>query len=434
MLQLSGANQHPLRGKLNRRAFLQAGGLSIAGMALPPSLEAAAMRSGRACILILNVGGPGHLDTFDMKPDAPREYRGPFRPIATEADFQISELFPRHAQVARKFSIVRSCSHNGPAVHDAGWQLMQTGSLCESRPTAPHVGATVAYTRGGSRSVGHVVLPHVIERGGGNLAHGQSGGALGGDYDPLTLDPDSGGFFANHAHSPTGGEFVRLQLDGKHRVRDLVDATLARFTAGQRHTATSQQAHSRLESAAAQAAFDLRAEPPRVRARYGKSRFGRCCLLARRLVERGIPFVTINTFCSVFDQPTWDVHGAPPFTTFTELRSDVAPMYDQAYAALLEDLAERGMLASTLVGNLCEFGRSPRINASGGRDHWPGCFSIYFAGGGVQGGRAIGRSDSIGAAPVERPTGPAAVVATILHCLGVTPGPDVPSKPIEDLF
>ena len=137
------------------------------------------------------------------------------------------------------------------------------------------------------------------------------------------------------------------------------------------------------------------------------TRFGQCCLLARRLVEAGVRFVTINTFLTVFDEITWDIHGSKPFTSIEGMKDIVAPMYDQGYSALIEDLRQRGMLDNTLVCNLAEFGRTPRINPAGGRDHWPQCWTVYFAGGGVKGGRVVGRSDEIGAYPAERPVEPA---------------------------
>jgi hypothetical protein len=169
--------------------------------------------------------------------------------------------------------------------------------------------------------------------------------------------------------------------------------------------------------------------------------------MARRLIEAGVRFVTLNTFLTVFDEITWDIHGTKPFTSIEGMRDIVAPMYDQAYSALIEDLNQRGMLDNTLVCNLAEFGRTPRVNPAGGRDHWPQCWSIYFAGGGVQGGRVVGRSDAIGGYPAERPVAPNEVVATIFHSLGLNletqlPGPagrpfalvDSGTRPITELF
>ena len=202
-----------------------------------------------------------------------------------------------------------------------------------------------------------------------------------------------------------------------------------------------------MTSAKAREAFDLTNEPEKVRERYGMTRFGQCCLLARRLIEAGVRFVTLNTFVTVFDEISWDMLGSKPFTSIQGMREIVAPMYDQGYSALIEDLSQRGMLDNTLVCNLAEFGRTPKINPAGGRDHWPQCWTVYFAGGGVKGGRVVGKSDEIGAYPVERPVSPAEIVATIYHSLGLDlatelPGPNgrpfplvnYGTQPIRELF
>ena len=196
-------------------------------------------------------------------------------------------------------------------------------------------------------------------------------------------------------------------------------------------------AYRLMTSSAAREAFDLTKEPVKVRERYGMNRFGQCCLLARRLVERGVSFVTVNSFITVFNEITWDIHGSKPFTSIEGMRDLVAPMYDQGYSALIEDLHQRGMLDSTMVCNLAEFGRTPKVNPAGGRDHWPQVWTIGFAGGGVKGGRVVGKSDDIGGYPAERPTTPAEVVATIYHSLGVDletelPGPQGRPFPVVD--
>ena len=177
-----------------------------------------------------------------------------------------------------------------------------------------------------------------------------------------------------------------------------------------------------MTSPQARAAFDLSKEPTEVRERYGMNRFGQCCLLARRLIEAGVRFVTINTFLTVFDEITWDIHGSKPFTSIEGMRDIVAPMYDQAYSALIEDLSQRGMLDNTLVCNLAEFGRTPRVNPAGGRDHWPQCWTVVFRRRRRAGrpGRRPQRSPSA-AYPAERPVEPTEVVATIFHSLGLRP-------------
>jgi hypothetical protein len=233
-------------------------------------------------------------------------------------------------------------------------------------------------------------------------------------------------------------------------MRDLVDSTVANFQATESADLLNSNfdaAFRMMTSPQARDAFDLTKEPKEVRERYGMNRFGQCCLLARRLIEAGVRFVTINTFLTVFDEITWDIHGSKPFTSIAGMKNIVCPMYDQAYGTLIHDLSDRGLLDRTLVANVAEFGRTPRVNPAGGRDHWPQCFTVYFAGGGVKGGRVVGASDPIGGVPAERPVLPGDVVATIFYSLGFDldshlPGPagrpfplvDSGCKEIHELF
>jgi hypothetical protein len=396
----------------------------------------------RACIMIFNLGAPSHLDTFDLKPDAPAEVRGPFKPIKTVSpEIQISEILPGHAKVADKFSLVRSCYHTSAAVHDAGWQMMQTGRQFAGGVNSPHAGAVMSYLRGRKTDLPpFVVLPEIMGRGGGNLPNGQAGGFLGKAHDPFALmaDPSKPEFQVPDLLPPD--DIGTARLNRRRRMRDVVDQTVKNFEATENAQLLDQnfQAAFRLmTSAQARDAFDLSKEPKKVRERYGMTRFGQCCLLARRLIESGVRFVTINTFLTVFDEITWDIHGSKPFTSIEGMKNIVAPLYDQGYSALLEDLDQRGMLDATLVCNLAEFGRTPRVNPAGGRDHWPQCFTCGFAGGGVQGGRVVGASDPIGGVPVDRPAGPSEVVATIFRSLGfdleaTLPGPAGRPFPLVD--
>jgi uncharacterized protein (DUF1501 family) len=213
-----------------------------------------------------------------------------------------------------------------------------------------------------------------------------------------------------------------IRIDRRRRMRAAIEEKMANFETTEAASLVDENfnaAYRLMNSPQARDAFDLSKEPIEVRERYGMNRFGQCCLLARRLVEAKVRFVTINTFLTVFDEITWDIHGSKPFTSIEGMKNIVAPMYDQAYSALVMDLDQRGLLGSTLVACLAEFGRTPKVNPAGGRDHWPQCFSVTFAGGGVQGGRAIGASDPIGAVPADRPTQPGEVVATIFHSLGL---------------
>ena len=447
MLSLIGRGKTVTCDGATRRDFMQVGALGAIGLGLPQFMAAKAAGAvkddddDRACIMIFNLGAPSQLDTFDMKPEAPVEIRGPFQPIATRGEFQLSEILPRHAEVADKFSLVRSCHHTGAAVHDAGWQMLQTGRLFTGGINTPHAGSVVSYLRGRKTDLpAHVVLPERMGRGGGNLPNGQAGGFLGKAHDPfeLSADPSQANFQVPDLLPPENIGPVRI--DRRRRMRDAIDQTLGHFENSENAAlldSNFEAAYRLITSTQAKDAFDLTQETVATRERYGMTRFGQCCLLARRLIEAGVRFVTINTFLTVFDEITWDIHGSKPFTSIEGMKNIVAPMYDNAYSALIGDLHDRGMLDKTLVCNFAEFGRTPRINPAGGRDHWPQCFTTYFAGGGVQGGRAVGASDPIGAVPADRPVGPADLVATIFHSLGFSletllPGPAGRPFPIVD--
>ena len=443
---------------LKRREFLQVGALSALGLSLPQYQAARAAgqvdrsKDERACILLFNLGGPSHIDLWDMKPDAASEVRGPFKPIPTKSpEIQISEVLPRHAQIADKFSLVRSCHHDGAAVHDAGWQIMQTGRRFTGGIQTPHMGAVLSHLRGRRTDLPpFVVLPELMGRGGGNLPNGQAGGFLGKAHDPYALmaDPSKPGFKVPDLLPPD--HMAALRLERRQQMRDVVDQSVKAFEASEDARLMDENFHSAfrlMTSEQARAAFDLSKEPASVRERYGMNRFGQCCLLARRLVENGVRFVTINTFLTVFGETTWDIHGSKPFTSIDGMKNVVCPMYDQAYSALIEDLHQRGMLDNTMVTALSEFGRTPKVNPAGGRDHWPPCFTVSFAGGGVKGGRVIGKSDPVGGFPAERPVEPGDLVATVFHSLGLDhkahlPGPggrpfglvDFGRDPIRELF
>jgi hypothetical protein len=432
---------------LGRREFLQVGTLGAIGLSLPALLAAeeakaiAAGKDDRNCIMIFNLGAPSQIDVFDPKPDAAAEIRGPFQPISTKGEFQLGEVIPKHAAIADKFSIVRSCYHTAAAVHDTGHQMLQTGRLFTGGINTPHAGCAVAYLRGRKTDLPpHVLLPEPMGSTGGNLPHGQDAGFLGKKYDPFALmaDPSKPDFKVPDLLPPA--EIGEARLDRRRKLRAIVEETVKSFETSPNAKLMDENfetAYRLMTSPAARDAFDLSKEPQAMRERYGLNRFGQCCLLARRLIEAGVRFVTVNTFLTVFDEITWDIHGSKPFTSIEGMKNIVCPMYDQAYAALITDLDERGLLANTLVCNLAEFGRTPRINPAGGRDHWPACFPTYFAGCGVKGGRAVGKSDAIGAYPAERPADPPEVLATIYHALGfpldtVLPGPSGRPFPLVD--
>jgi len=448
MLKVTGRGSITTCDGITRRDFLQVGtlgaiGLSLSHLAALKAAGAAAKGSDeKAVIMIFNLGAPSQLDTWDMKPDAPREIRGPFKPIRTNnPDIQISEIFPLHAKLADKFSLVRTCYHTAAAVHDTGHQMMQTGRLFTGGVNTPHAGCALEYLKGRKTELpAHVILPEAMGPTGGNMPHGKDAGFLGKAYDPFVLnaDPSKKDFKVPDLLPPS--EIGEARLQRRRELREVVDDTVKSFEASataQLMDVNFQSAYRLMTSTKAREAFDLTKEPEKVRERYGMTRFGQCCLLARRLVEAGVRFVTVNTFITVFDEITWDIHGSKPFTSIAGMKDIVAPMYDKGYSALIEDLHERGMLDNTLVCNLAEFGRTPKVNPAGGRDHWPQCWTSYFAGGGVKGGRVVGKSDDIGAYPVERPVKPSEIVATIYKSLGLElethlPGPSSRPFPLVD--
>ncbi len=447
MLRLTDRGEAHTCDGVTRRDFLQAGALGAIGLSLPQLLAAqeqgavAKEHDNRSVIMIFNLGAPSQMDTFDPKPDAAAEIRGPFAPISTKGSFQLTEILPRHAAVADKFSVVRSCYHTAAAVHDTGHQMLQTGRLFTGGLNTPHVGCALAYLRGRKTDLPpHVILPEAMGPTGGNLPHGQDAGFLGKAYDPFVLntDPSVENFKVPDLLPPK--DFGDARLDRRRRLREIVESKVTQFEASpaaKLMDANFEAAYRMMTSPQAREAFDLSKEPKELREKYGLNRFGQCCLLARRLIEAGVRFVTVNTFLTVFNEITWDIHGSKPFTSIEGMKDIVAPMYDQAYAALIEDLSDRGLLGDTLVCNLAEFGRTPRINPAGGRDHWPQCFCAYFAGGGIQVGRAVGKSDPIGAYPAERAVEPAEVVATIYKSLGFNldttlPGPAGRPFPLVD--
>jgi hypothetical protein len=442
---------------MTRRDFLEIGSLGALGLSLldwtaSQSRASARGPGDRSTIMIFNLGAPSQLDTWDMKPDAPAEIRGPFKPIATNVPgIQISEILPRLAQHMDKIAMVRSCFHTGAAVHDTGHQMLQTGRAFQGGIITPHIGCVAGYLKGRQGDLPpHVILPEPMGPTGGNMPHGQEAGFLGKAHDPYALmaDPSKPNFQVPDLLPPA--DLGEVRLERRKRLRQLVDAKINDFEASEDAKlldSNFESAFRLMTSPQARDAFDLAKEPSTVRERYGMNRFGQCCLLARRLVEAGVRFVTVNTFITVFNEITWDIHGSVPFTSIQGMKELVAPMYDQAVSALLEDLHQRGLLDSTMVCQLAEFGRTPKVNPAGGRDHWPQCWTSLFAGGGVQGGRIIGKSDEIGAYPAERPVEPGEVIATICKSMGIDietklPGPqsrpfpvvDYGIHPIEELF
>jgi len=432
---------------LTRRDFMHAGSLAALGLSLPGLLRLKALGAVRSerdinCIMLMLVGGPGHLDTWDPKPDVAREIRGPYKAIPTNVSgIQLSELFPRMAKQAQQYALVRSVYYIGAAIHEAGYQMMQTGRLFQGGIETPHVGCVLSYLKGPQGDVPpNVLLPRLMGNTGGNLPKGQGAGFLGKPYDPFVLnaDPSDPNFQVRDLLPP---EYIDAVRENERRSwRELIDNSVSRFESSPRAKLMDSmfhQAYTLMSSTKAREAFELRQEADQVRDVYGKNRFGQGCLLARRLVERGVRFVTVNMFDTVFGEITWDCHGSAPFCPISGYHDLIGPMFDKAFSALLEDLGQRGLLYTTLVVATGEFGRTPKINPAGGRDHWPGCWTMIFAGGGVKSGQVVGSSDQTGAAPKDRPVSPAEVAASIYHALGISldlelPGPQGRPIPIVD--
>ncbi|MBK9171029.1 MAG: DUF1501 domain-containing protein [Bryobacterales bacterium] len=429
---------------LRRRDFLHAGSLPFLGLGLSHFLGwkaqgALDQTKDVNVIMLFLVGGPSQLDTWDMKPDAPAEIRGPFKPVRTNVPgIQISENFPRMAKNADKYALVRSLHHNAAAVHDTGHQMMQTGRLFQGGVEHPHIGCVLSKLRGPKGDVpAHVLLPKPIGNTGGNMPHGQSAGFLGKSYDPFVLnaDPSDPNFRVPDMLPP---EYLSaLRVDRRRNWRAMVDQTVSRFETSQDARlldSTFHQAYTLMSSARAREAFELSNENEKTRERYGLNRFGQSCLLARRMVEAGVRFVTVNMFETVFDEITWDIHGSKPFSPISCYKDLVGPMFDNAFTSLIEDLHDRRMLDNTMVVAVGEFGRTPKVNPAGGRDHWPACWTSVVAGGGVRGGQVVGSSDEIGANPKDRPVTPAQFAATVYQALGIpleTELPGAQGRPIR---
>lgn len=434
-----------------RREFLRAGGLAF-GLSLADlgALQAGpgASNGEKACIQICLIGGPSQLDTWDLKPDAPDEIRGPFRPIATNVPgIFICEHFPRMARMADRYAIVRSVYHAEAPIHETGQQLLQTGGLAREGHEPPHVGAAV------SRHIGKqsdlppwVIVPGPLGETGVRISQGQSAGSLGKAHGPAYFAPPSGLALAD-AGSRAGLDPARL--DHPKKLISAVDAAqcLVESADSALDPAIAADAMAPLFRPQAKRSLDLSTEPSGIRERYGLNTFGQSCLLARRLVQEGVRLVTINMFDTVFGRITWDCHasGGELASTLDDYARILCPMLDQAYAALLEDLIRLGMFGDTLVVAAGEFGRTPYLNHRGGRDHWPGVWSVLLAGGGVRGGQILGASDRHAEAPADRPVHAAAIASTVYHALGVAPpvntqarseehGPPEHSRPLVELF
>lgn len=435
MLRLDASRSVAFCDGHTRRDFLHAGAIAPLGLTLSSFFRSANAQSKPDndvnCIMLFLVGGPSQLDTFDPKPDAPAEVRGPFKPTATRVPgMQITEIFPETAKLTDQFSIIRSVYHTATAVHDTGHQMMQTGRLFSGGIEYPHIGSALGYIKGGRGELpAHVLLPRPIGRTGGNLPHGHSAGFLGKTHDPFILnaDPSVPNFKVPDLLPPDYISSIRAER--RMKLREAVDGAAAAFennAAAKQLDDSFHLAYRLLSSPKARDAFAIEKEPDAVRDRYGRTRFGQSCLMARRLIEAGVRFVTVNMFETVFDEITWDIHGSRPFTDINEMAKQVVPNFDKAYSALLTDLKDRGLSKNTIVVATGEFGRTPKINPAGGRDHHPGTWSMLMGGGPVKNGIVVGETDELAYAPKTRPVTPAEVAATLYSALGIDPHKEMP--------
>lgn len=428
--------------------MLEAGALGALGLSLPGLWRGnsalggesppPAIGTAKACILMFMWGGPSQLETFDLKPNAPDEIRGEFQPISTNVPgIQIGEHFEQLAQHADKLAIIRSLNHTDPA-HLSSGHVILTGHLAPkinsdadppSDRDTPHIGSTLSRVRPAQGTLpSFVTVPwqtsHPAAPGG--QAPGQTAGWLGKRYDPLVIGGDP-----NHEQWRVGElsllDGVSIErLESRHALLAGIDRQRQGLAAAQASIdldAFQQRAFDLLASPQAREAFDLNKEPDRVRERYGRNIHGQCVLLARRLVERGVPLVAVNWHNDGHN--FWDTHG----NNFKRLKNDLIPPADRALSALLDDLQQRGLLAETLVAWVGEFGRRPQITReNAGREHWPGCYSGLLAGGGIRGGAVYGASDAHAARPVEHPVSPQDYAATVLEALGISSETTLPDQ------
>jgi hypothetical protein len=423
--------------RLNRREWLRVGGLAGLGLSLPQffTAQAQAAKAGRAlpakakaCIQLYLWGGPGAQETWDLKPNAPEPTRGDFQPISTSLPgVQFCEHLPMMAQRAHKYTIIRSVAHDG-VNHGTSAYHMLTGHIHWSpgtlrHPTKkdmPNIGANAArFLQHPPYLPGHVHLPAIVNDGDGLPVPGQGAGILGEDHEPFLVlgDLTQPDFQVPALMLADGVTRTRL----KHRLslqQTIAERTefLSQSQPGQAVDSAWQRAMNLLQSPKTDEAFDLSREPAALRERYGYHHFAQSLVLARRLVEAGVPFVTVywNAFRNT-DNQSWDTHQ----NQHERMREYLLPPFDRGVSALLDDLSDRGLLDETLVTWWGEFGRTPKINKKGGRDHWGFCQSVGLAGGGVQEGVVYGSSTKDGGYPETHPVSPDDLSATIFERLGV---------------
>ncbi len=411
------------------------GGLSLPSYLQMQSLAASggSVTSGKAksCIILFCWGGMSHLETLDLKPDAPREIRGEFTPIATAVTgIEIGEHLPKLARHTDKLAIIRSISHDD-GFHGRGmyWNLTghkppRVANIAPMRDDWPSITAVISKFRTSPRGVPNAVrMPYPLVDN-ETLQAGEDGGWLGVKYDPIVLRP-AGGTPYEGSSKTLGAEVLKLHDVDQDRLasrRELL-SSLRMTERPSRDYESFEHFQSLtkdiLGGTALQQAYNFDNESPKVRESYGTHIAGQSLLLARRMTEAGVPVVQVC--CGPGDlgggRDTWDTHG----NNFNHLKNRLLPVFDHTASALLQDLADRGTLDETLVVILTDFGRTPRINANAGRDHYPNVYSIAFAGGGIRGGQVYGSSDSNAAFPLSQPCAPPDVHATIFNALGIDP-------------
>jgi hypothetical protein len=418
-----------LDARWSRRTALRIGALggffSQADLLRAEAGQASSKATAKSVILLFQFGGPSHLDTFDPKPGAPAEIRGEFASVPSSVPGRlICEHLPRLSKLAHEYSLVRSVTHKSSS-HNPGAYVALCGrespinivTLNASANDFPHPGSIVDHLAPGPRGVPtSVALPTMIADGPFRTP-GEFAGFLGKKHDPLWVlkDPNDASFKVEELRLPDGVDIARIEHRREALSQLSAYSELSDHVADVRGLADYQQrAVDIVTSPATQRAFTLSEEPDALRDSYGRNTYGQSVLLARRLVEAGVRFVTVYYSRGISG---WDTHKA----NFSTLKDSRLPHTDAALATLLDDLKQRGLFDSTLVYWTGDFGRTPKINSDAGRDHWPPCGTVLIAGGGIQGGREYGSSDSTGAYPADKPATPGDITATIFHALGLDP-------------
>ncbi len=429
---------------IHRRSILRVGGAGMLGLTMPRLIRAAERTSSikpraKSVIFLFQWGGPSQLDTFDMKADAPETVRSPYRPIASTAPgIQVCELLPEMAKQMHQVTLIRTMTHSMKNHASAGYYALSGHAppsddqrLRDSLDLYPAYGSVVDHLAPSENGMPtSVAYPHVIRDG--SIVPAQHASFLGKRHDPLLFleDPNDPNFKLPELSLPRG-----LSIDRLHRRREmqrLIDQQvgLLEYSGEVRgFDDYYERAIAMLTSDRVRNAFDLSAEKESVRDRYGRTSYGQSCLLARRLVESGVKFVTVYFSDSIggrrVNQGGWDTHGFDNTRMYNIVDKYQLPITDQTLPTLLDDLDQRGLLDETLVVWMGEFGRTPEINENASRDHWPQCYTALLAGGGVKRGYVYGKSDERAKFPAENPVKPEDLAATIFELLGIDPSSEI---------